>query len=444
MGSTSALAALDPDPRLAAAVAQALISCPFALERADELRALYGVAFDLLCSDLRQAEVLAKALEEPQARAGITRAGLREVLPALIARCQRVKSKLTPSEADAWRALTTPQAPEKPRADEAVLLQQVLDHQHDDTARQVYADALTERGDPRGEFIALQLAGSGSLQTTLKRQRALLKQHQAEWLGPLHRVFTHHVFHRGFLFEAALAHNAKAEPAVWQQALVHPELRFLRRLSQGRGSTAAYLGFLDAPGCNQVTEITGDGVLSSVLGQPQRPWRSLSLRSAPSLEGLKALTTLRSLRNLTIEHLADAQFPANLRKSGLLEQLTSLEFDWSHFAAELVALIGLGALRRITFTAFHSCITVTKSRANGFVVEGETEAVQLAKDLLEAVGTAEQVHLAITDYQPAENRLAWFDSWLPQHATHHTLHKLPKTDGAGFHERLRIALATER
>jgi len=62
--------------------------------------------------------------------------------------------------------------------------------------------------------------------------------------------------------------------------------------------------------------------------------------------------------------------------------------------------------------------------------------------VLEAVGEAEQVSLCLTEGRPEKQPLTWFDGWLAQHARAHTLQRLPKADGAGFHERLRIALAT--
>ncbi len=49
----------------------------------------------------------------------------------------------------------------------------------DRARRQVLADALQEAGEPRGEFIALQLAQEGEA-----RQQALLKAHRKAWLGP--------------------------------------------------------------------------------------------------------------------------------------------------------------------------------------------------------------------------------------------------------------------
>jgi uncharacterized protein (TIGR02996 family) len=66
----------------------------------------------------------------------------------------------------------------------------------DDGARQVVADWLAEKGDPRGEFIALQL----SKQPGSKREKELEKKHGRDWLGPLGKVLLRGgvVFRRGF------------------------------------------------------------------------------------------------------------------------------------------------------------------------------------------------------------------------------------------------------
>ncbi len=78
-----------------------------------------------------------------------------------------------------------------------------------DAARLVYADWLTEQGDPRGEFIALQFARleRGLDATNAKRERALAHRHWKAWAGPLaphlQRMGTR--FERGFLARCALS-----------------------------------------------------------------------------------------------------------------------------------------------------------------------------------------------------------------------------------------------
>ncbi|MFT3697482.1 MAG: TIGR02996 domain-containing protein [Kofleriaceae bacterium] len=62
-----------------------------------------------------------------------------------------------------------------------------------DTAREIYADHLIAAGDPRGEFIHLQLQRAAGTATDawMKRERALLDKHWKAWLGPLRRSLSH-------------------------------------------------------------------------------------------------------------------------------------------------------------------------------------------------------------------------------------------------------------
>lgn len=83
------------------------------------------------------------------------------------------------------------------------LEQAIYDDPHSDEARLVYADALLERGDPRGELITLQLLPGKLSKAQRDRIKALLKTHGAQWHGPLSRVFYKGslVYRRGFLVE---------------------------------------------------------------------------------------------------------------------------------------------------------------------------------------------------------------------------------------------------
>ncbi|MGC4119710.1 MAG: TIGR02996 domain-containing protein [Myxococcales bacterium] len=83
------------------------------------------------------------------------------------------------------------------------LLAQVLAHPEDDGPRQVLADRLQEKGDPRGELIALQFKRrAGGLEAKEEaREKALLNKHLGAWLGPLANVVLKKSvrFERGFL-----------------------------------------------------------------------------------------------------------------------------------------------------------------------------------------------------------------------------------------------------
>ncbi|MEO8699864.1 MAG: TIGR02996 domain-containing protein [Kofleriaceae bacterium] len=98
------------------------------------------------------------------------------------------------------------------------LLQAVYDAPDDDAPRLVYADALQERDDPRGELVAIQLgimdksaegrarssaegdAKSIDSQTIRRREKELLDTHGKQWLGALAPiVMAGYRFERGFL-----------------------------------------------------------------------------------------------------------------------------------------------------------------------------------------------------------------------------------------------------
>lgn len=98
----------------------------------------------------------------------------------------------------AWAEQLGGQATTKRTA--ADLLADIYANPRDDGPRLVYADFLLEQGDPRGEFITLQLSGREP-----ERQAALLKKYGKEWLGPLASViswgkgYSRTRFERGFL-----------------------------------------------------------------------------------------------------------------------------------------------------------------------------------------------------------------------------------------------------
>lgn len=67
------------------------------------------------------------------------------------------------------------------------LLRDIYKNPEDLELRAVYGDWLLERGDPRGELIALQLKTKRTGAET-KRIKELIKDHYAHWLGPLSRI----------------------------------------------------------------------------------------------------------------------------------------------------------------------------------------------------------------------------------------------------------------
>ena len=97
------------------------------------------------------------------------------------------------------------------RTHESAFLEAILADPDDDSPRLIYADWLDERGDAdRAEFIRVQCALHRAPADDPRRpawhdrQRRLLAEHQAEWLGSLRGLFYLWAFRRGFLEEVTL------------------------------------------------------------------------------------------------------------------------------------------------------------------------------------------------------------------------------------------------
>jgi len=137
------------------------------------------------------------ALERSRAKQGATRKKrIEEVIDAINAAHPNGAPTLTTEEEKLLGHLA-------PRAglNEEDLLAAVWASPKDDAPRLVYADFLQERGDPRGELIALQC--QPKLDTVKrKRMRELQRQHAGKWLGPLEPAVLENKtiqFERGFL-----------------------------------------------------------------------------------------------------------------------------------------------------------------------------------------------------------------------------------------------------
>ncbi len=117
-------------------------------------------------------------------------------------------------------------------AQEDQLLAEIVENLDDDHPRAVYADLLQQRGDPRGELIALQLSGADPA-----RADELIRTHAVTWLGPLVPLveLDRCRFERGFLAEVRLRDGMSAhalEPVVG-----HPVWATVRTLHLGDRET---------------------------------------------------------------------------------------------------------------------------------------------------------------------------------------------------------------
>jgi uncharacterized protein (TIGR02996 family) len=166
-----------------------------------------------------------------------------ECLPRLAAAAATLAS--SEAETSALARLRRSLAPSRQAAKSAEeLLAAVYADPDSDEPRLVYADFLTERGDPRGELIVLQIEGARRPLTVeeSRREAALLAPNVRTWLGPLEPAIfgEHHTrYERGFVVACAVEavppplvdHPAWATVRELDGKIDHPMMYRLRRWS---------------------------------------------------------------------------------------------------------------------------------------------------------------------------------------------------------------------
>ena len=152
-------------------------------------------------------------------------------LNGAIARLQDAIAQLPPLDAQSRDACTAleaalgAKAPPKATLGAEIaseLLRAIYAAPHDDAPRLVLADFLMERGysrgDPRGEFINLQLARAAGRadDSTRARELELLAASGGQWTGRIGIAFESdtHVFHRGFVAYAQVPRTKTVLPTV--------------------------------------------------------------------------------------------------------------------------------------------------------------------------------------------------------------------------------------
>jgi uncharacterized protein (TIGR02996 family) len=193
------------------------------------------------------------------------------------------------------------------------LLDEVLAHPDDDVPRRVYADWLSERGDPRGELIAVQCelarrdAKDPGRRELELRELELLRDHGPTWIAEL-----------GF------------DPAVTATRRHGP-------IEVARGPTVMFdRGFPDA------VKVSSEQVAAAQLDRA--PIRRLVLTEVDELSLLPAIPTLRTLR-LRGGHI-DADQLATAPIVVAVEELI-LQSIWTDDIRGLVVAT-LPALRKLT------------------------------------------------------------------------------------------------
>lgn len=200
----------------------------------------------------------------------------------------------------------------------------------DDAPRLVLADALQEQGDPRGEFIALQLQQPRA-QRSERRMAKLLERHRDAFLRRLHSVVMPDAaqrWERGFLTEASVVlRGDQVDTPDWATVrklevlfggtppleLASPHLRSLEEISLAPLEAVPVLFEADRP----------LGITAVALQGPTE----LADWPAPEVESIGRARSLPGLTRLTLRcHATNFTDAAWMWRMPVVERLRSLEF----------------------------------------------------------------------------------------------------------------------
>lgn len=245
--------------------------------------------------------------------------------------------------------------------DDDALLAAIYAAPEDDGPRLVFADALSERGDARGEFIALQVnrAKGKATPAQLTRERELIgdAKRRAAWSLPLSRGAGCHL-ERGFpdllVLEPRTFKTIIGERAL---ATVHAVTGFDRDVSVKQA--AAFLTHEHAARLRSVTFLEEE--LVEKLPTPL-PWPSVGVRFLPGASHRALLSKVRDLRiasHLTVKTLGGYEYLEALEagevEKGVLPGLVGLRElllnGWMNTFPWDTELTPLARLRRLELRA---------------------------------------------------------------------------------------------
>lgn len=227
------------------------------------------------------------------------------------------------------------------------------DRPRDAQALLVYADWLQQRGDPRGELIALQAAGDPA---SLAAARKLMAQHAERLVPPhLHVAETLEGLELGFLRRLVLAaRDLRIRGNDWRSLIAHPSMRYLESLAvdftyeggAAKERAAEVKGFV---GSFEVARFPALRSLRlTALGPPSSPATLTPIFAAcPKLEELTleghaglGWMKLAELRSLAIDLMPPRRFDrtawhhlARPLAKAVLPSLRTLSARWGLFAA---------------------------------------------------------------------------------------------------------------
>jgi len=212
------------------------------------------------------------------------------------------------------------------------LFAHVYEAPFDLSRRHVLADALQELGDPRGEFIALQLARSDE-----KRQKKLLTANRKDWLGPFATYAADARFEDGFVSELRLK---PLKPAQFSALSSVREWATVKRVRPGLTQLSKQMQSLEDPG------YVPQDSLRAMLKSKFRPPLKLLTTEFDSPGHLETLLSFQNLRGVSV------------RPHGLRQLETLLEAAWP--ALESLGVFQANPTDAVTAWLAHRDVTRVK------------------------------------------------------------------------------------
>ncbi|MBM4781372.1 MAG: TIGR02996 domain-containing protein [Archangiaceae bacterium] len=341
------------DPRTSRTLVQLLSGVPWS---SDSSKPAWTAAFALMVkqNDARFV-TLAKELPSKWKVRSSMQGWLERAFARAVETLEPVEVTATAEEKKSLDAVVKAFAAAKPKKtvggkDEQSLLAAIYANPADDAPRHVLADLLQEKNDPRGEFIALQLAGDE------KAANRLLKANAKKWLGALAPVLGADVeFRRGFpaVGKTKFRHQADAEKygglSEWA-TLEQLEWGTPTPIPKGQTPFCRFIG----PSFRHLRHAEGP-YLPSLL-EASEPWGleslSVSVRDSNDVRtlGEKLPTLFPKLKRLVFWN-AKPEWLAAMPNSSQLDELGTGGFvdDW---APHWSALQGLG-VKTLTIVVRH-------------------------------------------------------------------------------------------
>jgi uncharacterized protein (TIGR02996 family) len=206
----------------------------------------------------------------------VRRCGLPVYKKLVATQAELAKTQPEPLDPATARALAAfKPAPPKKLGDPTALFATVYADPSDDSARAVLADLLTERGDPRGELIALQLARYGTDKRRSAQEKKLLDTWGRTWLGTIEPA----VMKSGVEFERGFVAHVRTTKLA---SRVKGAIEWSTVTSVDASESSGYVGggeFLVEPVMKNLRHVIGmSPTVSQLFAEKTMPWETVGFR----------------------------------------------------------------------------------------------------------------------------------------------------------------------